>query len=405
MSLSLIARSIKESATLKLNEKAAIMKAKGDPVIHLGGGEPKSRAPIDALVSAAALINSGEVRYTPADGIPALKKAIIRYTDEWYNRPVEPENVIASSGAKQAIMCALQAILNPQEEVIFPAPYWISYPEMVKMVGGIPVPVFSESGSFYPRMKDIEDHVSSYTKAIIINSPNNPSGAMYPESFIAEIVEFCEKKGLYLIMDDIYHRLLFDGKKSINCYNYAKDLTENSRLILINGISKAYAMTGFRIGWAVANKKVIEAMTNIQSHQTSGPSVIVQQAAVGAINGIQSGVESLRVTLENNRNVLVALLKTIDGVHIQPPDGTFYTFPDFSTFEKSSQKLAQTLLEKVQVVVVPGIEFGLEGHIRISTCGTIKDITEGIERIKWVIDPNSPNELYIGDRKLYRDWA
>lgn len=405
MSLSLIARSIKESATLKLNEKAALMKAKGDPVIHLGGGEPKSRAPIDALVNAAALINSGEVRYTPPDGIPALKKAIIRYTEEWYNRSVEPENVIASSGAKQAIMVALQALVNQQEEVIFPAPYWVSYPEMVKLVGGIPVPVFSESGLFYPRLKDIEQVVTSYTKVIIINSPNNPTGAMYPVEFLAEIVEFCEKRGIYLIMDDIYHRLIFDNKKWSHCYHFAKDLSENSRLIVVNGISKAYAMTGFRIGWAVANKKIIEAMTNIQSHQTSGPSVIVQQAAVGAINGVQSSVESLRVTLENNRNVLVALLKTMDGVHLQVPDGTFYTFPDFSAYEKSSLKLANMLFEKVQVLVVPGIEFGMEGHLRISTCGTIKDITDGIERIKWVIDPNAPNELYIGDRKLYRDWA
>ncbi len=405
MSLSLIARSIKESATLKLNEKAALMRAKGDPVIHLGGGEPKTRAPIDALVSAAALINSGEVRYTPADGIPTLKKAIIRYTDEWYGRIVEPENVIASSGAKQSIMVALQALVNPQEEVIYPSPYWVSYPEMIKLVGGIPVPVVSESGSFYPRLKDIEQVVTSYTKVIIINSPNNPTGVMYPEEFIAEIVEFCEKKGIYLIMDDIYHRLIFDNKKWVPCYKYAKDLSENSRLIVVNGVSKAYAMTGFRIGWAVANKKIIEAMTNIQSHQTSGASVVVQQAAVGALNGVQSCVDSLRVTLQNNCKVLTALLKTIDGVHLQVPDGTFYTFPDFSAFEKSSVKLANLLFEKVQVLVVPGIEFGMEGHIRISTCGTMKDITEGIERIKWVIDPNSPNELYLGDRKLYRDWS
>jgi aspartate aminotransferase len=381
------------------------MRAKGDPVIHLGGGEPKTRAPLDAIVSAGALINSGEVRYAPADGIPALKKSIIRYTEEWYNRSVAPENVIASSGAKQAIMCALHAILNPQEEVIFPAPYWVSYPEMVKLVGGIPVPVVPEDGTFYPRLQDIEQYVSSYTKAVIINSPNNPSGAYYPEEFIADIVEFCEKKGLWLIMDDIYHRLLFDGKKPMNCYNYAKDLSENSKIIVINGVSKAYAMTGFRIGWAVGNKKLIEAMTCIQGHQTSGPSVICQQAAVGAINGTQSCVESMRQTLENHRNVLVALLKTMDGVHIAPPDGTFYTFPDFSAYMKDSTKLSQILLEKVQVLVVPGVEFGMEGHIRISTCGAMKDITEGIERIKWVLDPNSPNELYIGDRKLYRDWA
>jgi aspartate aminotransferase len=404
MSLSLIGKSISVSATLKLNEIAAILRDKGEPVIHLGGGEPKSKAPLDALVAAAGVINSGEVRYTPADGIPALKQAIIRYTEEFYNRKVAPENVIASSGAKQAIMCALQAILNPQEELIYPAPYWVSYPEMAKLIGAVPVPCLPEDGTFYPRLNDIERLVTSYTKCVIINSPNNPTGAMYSEKFISEIVEFCEKKGIYLIMDDIYHRLIFDGRKPINCYNYAKDLTENSKLIVVNGVSKQYAMTGFRIGWAVANKKLIEVMTNIQSHQTSGPSVVMQKAAVGALNGVQSSVESLRLTLENNRNIMMERLNAFDGVHVTKPDGTFYCFADFSYYYKDSTKLANFLLDKVRVVTVPGIEFGLEGYLRLSTCGSVKDITEGIERMKWALDPNSPNELYIGLRKLVRDW-
>ncbi|MEJ5287286.1 pyridoxal phosphate-dependent aminotransferase [Bacteroidetes/Chlorobi group bacterium Naka2016] len=404
MSLSLIGRSIKASATLRLNEIAAILREKGEPVIHLGGGEPKSKAPLEALVAASNLINSGEVRYTPADGIPQLKKAIIRYTEEYYDRLVEPENVIASSGAKQAIMVCLQAILNPQEEVIFPAPYWVSYPEMVKLCGGVPVPVFPEDGTFYPRLKDIEERVTSYTKAIIINSPNNPTGAMYSEEFIASIVEFCEKRGLYLIMDDIYHRLIFDGRKPINCYKYAKDLSENSKLVVINGVSKMYAMTGFRIGWAVANKKLIEAMTNIQAHQTSGPSVVTQVAAAAALNGPQTQVESLRITLENNRNIMMERLNAFKGVHAFKPDGTFYCFADFSYYEKDSIKLSQFLLDKVRVLTVPGIEFGLDGWLRLSTCGSVKDITEGIERIKWALDPDSPNELYIGERKLIRDW-
>lgn len=405
MSLSLIAKSIKASPTLALNEKAAILREKGDPVIHLGGGEPKSRAPMDALLSAVNMLNSGEVRYAPADGIPELKKSIIRYTEEYYHRKVNPENVIASSGAKQSIMVALQAILNPQEEVLFPAPYWVSYPDMAKLVGAIPVPVLPEDGTFYPRLKDIEMRVGTYTKAIIINSPNNPSGAMYSEEFIADIVDFCERKGIYLIMDDIYHRLVFDGRKPISAYDYTKKSVEESKLLIINGVSKQYAMTGFRIGWAVGNKKLIEAMANIQGHQTSGPSVLLQKAAVGALNGIQSGVESLRVTLENNRNVLVDQLRSFSGVKVNVPDGTFYLFADFSAYEKDSQKLSQYLIDKVMVLTVPGKEFGLDGHLRISYCGTIKDITEGIERMKWALDPNSPNELYIGDRKLVRDWS
>lgn len=404
MSLSLIGKSISESATLKLNEIASILRAKGEPLIHLGGGEPKSKAPLDAIIAANAVLNSAEVRYTPADGIPAMKQAIIRYTEEFYGRKVEPENVIVSSGAKQSIMVALQTILNPQEEVIFPAPYWVSYPEMVKLCGGIPVPVYAEDGSFQPRLQDIEQRVTSYTKAIIINSPNNPTGAFYSEQFISDIVQFCEKKGIYLIMDDIYHRLLFDGKKPINCYKYAKDYSENSKLIVINGISKQYSMTGFRIGWAVASKKIISVMTNIQGHQTSGPSVVMQKAAIGAMNGVQSFVENLRLTLENNRNVLVDRLNGFQGVYAPKPDGTFYCFADFSHYMKDSKKLAYFLLEKVRVITVPGVEFGLDGWLRLSTCGSIKEITEGIERMKWALDPNAPNELYIGERKLTRDW-
>jgi len=405
MSLSLIAKSIKASPTLALNEKFAILQQKGDPVIHLGGGEPKSKVPMDAILATASHLNTAEVRYAPADGIPSLKQAIIRYTEEFYNRKVDPENIIASGGAKQAIMVALQAILNPQEEVIFPAPYWVSYPDMAKLCGAIPVPAYPEDGTFYPRLKDIEDRVGSYTKAVIINSPNNPSGAVYSKEFISDVVQFCEKKDLYLIMDDIYHRLIFDGKKRLNAYDYAKKLDENSKLIIINGVSKQYAMTGFRIGWAVGNKKLIEAMSNIQGHQTSGPSVLLQKAAVAAINGIQSGVESLRATLENNRNVMMDMLNSFEGVKVTKPDGTFYCFADFSVYNKDSNKLSAMLIDKVQVLTVPGAEFGLEGFLRLSYCGSIKDITEGIERMKWALDLNSPNELYIGDRKLVRDWA
>ena len=370
-----------------------------------GGGEPKSKPPVEALIAAASMLQSGEIRYTPADGVPALKKAIIRYTEQFYDRLVEPENVMASGGAKQSLMCVLQAILNPMDEVIYPAPYWVSYPEMVKLIGALPVPVLPEDGTFHPRLKDIEAKTTSNTKAIIVNSPNNPSGIMYDESFYAEIVEYCEKRGIYLIMDDIYHRLVFGNKKPINVWKFVKDRTENGKLVIINGVSKQYAMTGFRIGWAVASKNLIRAAADIQSHQTSGPSALLQHAAGAALNGIQTAVESLRITLENNSRVMVAELKAFTGVHLIPPDGAFYCFPDFSYYSKDSVALSKMLLDKVRVVTVPGAEFGMEGHLRLSTCGTVKDITEGIERMKWALDPNSPNELYIGQRKLVRDWA
>ena len=404
MSLSQLARTIRESATLKLNETAALLREKGEPVIHLGGGEPKSRAPVDAVISCTSLLQTGEIRYTPPDGIGALKKAIIRYTEDHYNKVASAKNVIVSGGAKQAIMVLLHAILDPKDEVVFPSPYWVSYPEMVKLAGGVPVSVKPEDGTFFPTVQEIADSCGSYTKAVIINSPNNPSGAMFSADFIGEIVEFCEKKNLYLVMDDIYNRLVFEGKTAPNCYDYAKIPLEQSKLVVINGISKMYAMTGFRIGWAIASQELIAAMATIQSQQTSGPAAPAQWAAVGALNGVQSSVEALRVTLENNRNIMIDRLRAIDGVNVHKPDGTFYCFPDFGAYMKDSQKLSNFLLEKVRVIAVPGKEFGFEGHLRLSYCGAVKDITEGLERIQWALDPNSANELYLGERKLVRDW-
>jgi aspartate aminotransferase len=404
MSLSQLARSICESPTLKLNETAALLREKGEPVIHLGGGEPKSKAPIDAVINCTALLNTGEVRYTPPDGIPSLKKAVVRYTEEHYHKLVSADNVLVSGGAKQALMVLLHSILDPKEEVIFPAPYWVSYPEMVKLAGGVPVVVTAEDGTFHPSVREITEAVGSYTKAIILNSPNNPSGAMYSRDFIGEMVEFCEKKSIYLIMDDIYNRLVFNGKSAPICYDWMKAPLEQSKLVVINGVSKTYAMTGFRIGWAIANRELTEAMGNIQSQQTSGPSAPSQWAAVGALNGVQASVENLRLTLENNRNIMLDRLLAIPGVKVAKPDGTFYCFPDFSAYYKDSQKLANLLLQKVRVVTVPGKEFGFEGHLRLSYCGTVKDITEALERMQWALDPNSANELYLGDRKLVRDW-
>ena len=405
MTISLIARDLRESATLKMNERVAIMRAKGDPVIHLGGGEPKSLPPLDALTAAAGLLNSGEVRYTPAYGTPDMKAAIIRYTHDQYGFRPTLGMVMASGGAKQAIMCALQAILNPQDEVIFPSPYWVSYPEMVKMCGAVPVPAKPMDGGLVPTISDITMRMSSNTKAIMINSPNNPSGAIYPESFIKDVVALCEKEGIYLIMDDIYNRLVFGGKRVTNPIKCATDFgSDNCKMIVINGVSKVYAMTGFRIGWAIANPKIIEVMSIIQSHQTSGPSGLLQKAAIAAINGTQNCVDNLVMTLENNAGVMVRRLGAFDGVKVTPPDGTFYCFADFSTYNKDSTKLAEFLLNKVMVCTVPGVEFGMEGFLRLSTCGTSKEIIEGIERMKWALDPNSPNELIIGHRKMVRDW-
>jgi aspartate aminotransferase len=404
MSISRLASSIKESPTLKLNEAARLLRVKGEPVIHLGGGEPKNKAPIMAILGSAAKLNTGDIKYAPTDGLPSLKKAIIRYTEENYGRLVAPENVIVSTGAKQSIFNILYTLIDPQDEVVIFAPYWVSYPDMIKMVYGIPVVVTPEDGTFQPRMEEVEQAVSSYTKAMIVNSPNNPSGVMYSAKFIAELVAYCERKGIYLIMDDIYHRLVFDGVRPPSAYEFTNQDVENTRVIVVNGVSKLYGMTGFRIGWAIANRRMVEVMANVQSQITSCPSVVSQAAAEGALTGMQSSVENLRLTIQNNRDIMLTELDAFSDVTVAKPHGTFYCLPDFRAYGGDSTKLAQFILEKALVVTVPGGEFGMEGHLRLSYCGSVKDVTEGVERMKWALDPNAPNEIYIGDRKLIRDW-
>ena len=404
MSISQLARSIVDSPTLRLNETARLLRERGLPVIHLVIGEPKNKAPINAILSAANKLNSGDVKYTPTDGTPSLKKAIIQYTEENYNRIVAPENIIVTNGAKQSLFNVIFSVIDPQDEVIIPAPYWVSYPEMVKMVHGIPIVVTPKDGTFTPRMEDILEAVSSYTKAIILNSPNNPSGMVFPPDLIAELVEFCEEKGIYLIMDDIYHRLVFDGIKAVPGYQFTEKDIESTKIIVANGVSKIYGMTGFRIGWVITNRRLVEVMTNVQAQMTSNPASILQSAAEGALNGIQSYVESLRLTIENNRNVIMQEMRSFSGVRVSKPQGTFYCLPDFRAYQENSVELADFILKKALVVTVPGVEFGMEGHLRLSFSGTVKDITEGVARMKWALDPESPREIYIGDRKMIRDW-
>ena len=404
MRLSKLASEIAESPTLALNEEARLLRERGEPVIHLGIGEPKNKTPINAILASAAKLTSGEVKYTPADGTPALKKAIIRYTEENYDRLVSPENVIVTNGAKQSLFNIFYSILNPQDEVIVLAPYWVSYPEIIRMCYGVPVIVTPEDGTFIPNFAEIERAVTGYTRAIIVNSPNNPSGAVYPPELIEKLVDFCERKGIFLVCDDIYHKLVFDRKEAVPAYRFTNRDIEDSHVIVVNGVAKVYGMTGFRVGWVVGPKPLVQVMTNVTVQTTSGVSPVSQAAAEGALNGLQNIVEAIRLQIQNNREVLLQEIKTFHGARLIKPDGTFYALPDLRAFNASSVEISKFLLKKALVVTVPGKEFGMEGHIRLSISGTVKDVTEGIARIKWALDPTSPKEIYIGDRKLVRDW-
>ena len=404
MKLSKLASEIAESPTLALNEEARLLRERGEAVIHLGIGEPKNKTPMSAILSSAAKLTSGEVKYTPADGVPSLKKAIIRYTEENYDRLVAPENVIVTNGAKQSLFNIFYSILNPQDEVIVLAPYWVSYPEIIKMCLGKPVIVTPENGTFTPHFEDIEKAVTSYTRAIIVNSPNNPSGAIYPPELIEKLVSFCERKGIFMVCDDIYHKLTFDKKEAVPAYRFTKNDVEDTHVIVVNGVAKVYGMTGFRVGWVVAPRQLVRVMTNVTAQMTSGVSPVSQAAAEGALNGLQSVVEAIRLQIQNNRDVLLQEMKSFNGARLIPPDGTFYAMPDLRAFNGNSVELSKFLLQKALVVTVPGKEFGMEGHIRLSFSGTVKDVTEGIARIKWALDSSSPNEIYIGDKKMVRDW-
>jgi aspartate aminotransferase len=409
MNLSQVASSIPSSPTLVLNEEARKLRERGEAVIHLGIGEPKNKTPITAILSSAAKLSSGDVKYVPTDGTPSLKKAIVRYTEDNYDRIVSPQNIIVSDGAKQSLFNILFTLCNPQDEIIILAPFWVSYPEMIKMVRGIPVIITPEDGSFLPNFTEIENAVGSYTKAIIVNSPNNPSGMIFPEELVSKIVDLCERKGIYLICDDIYQKLIFDGNVATPAYKYTQKDVDTSKIIIVNGVAKLYGMTGFRVGWVVAPRKIVEVMTNVQSQTTTCVSPVLQAAAEGALTGLQSFVESLRLNIQNNRDILIQEMRSFTDVKCTKPAGTFYALPDFKAYcrksiARNSVELSSFLLRKALVVTVPGKEFGMEGHLRLSYAGTVKDIKEGIERMKWALDPNAPSEIYLGDRKVIRDW-
>lgn len=401
MKLSSLSTLIGDSPTLKLNAKTAALKKEGFPIVHLGGGEPEYPAPqsaVDALIKKA---QSRKIKYSPTTGSLDLRKAVCAYTKANYGFDTEPKNVIISGGAKQAIYNFLLCVVNPGDEVIFPVPYWVSYPDMITLVGGVPVQVRPQDG-IQITFEQIEQAITHKTKAIMLNSPNNPSGTVFEKDFIKKLVELCEQKKIWLMTDDIYHQLVFDGVNPASPFDFAKD---NSNIVAINGVSKVYGLTGLRIGWAVSsNTELIAAMGRMQAQTTSCNSDVSEAAALAALTGPQDCVDELRKILQNNRNTLIAELSKIPDVKINIPKGTFYCFADFSKYNKDSLALSAFLLDKVFVAVVPGVSFGLDGYLRISYCASKENIIEGVSRIRWALDKASSSELKVGDRTITKDW-
>ena len=317
---------------------------------------------------------------------------------------VSPANVIASNGSKHALFNVLMAIVNPGDKVLMPVPYWVTYPEMVKLVRGTPAFVQPEPGTLIPSVGAVIEAVDQDTAAILINSPNNPSGMVASAAFLEELVAYCESQDVYLIMDDIYRDLVFDDGAADSAYRYTSEALDSSHVIVINGVSKLYGMTGLRLGWSVAPAEVSSAINKIQGQMTSNASVISQAGAEGALLGDQSVVNELRLHLQENRDRLLEKLADLEGLKVERPQGGLYCFPDFSAFNPDSSALAEFLLEKAMVVTVPGVEFGMEGHIRLGFAGTAANAVEGARRIKWALDPSQPDQIQMGDELVTRDW-
>jgi aspartate aminotransferase len=384
MKLSKLVLSLRPSATLKLNELANKLKSEGKDIIHLGGGEPEFDIPESAIREVVEKLKTKRVRYTPTAGIKKLREEIVNYINEIYGVKVDIDNVVVSTGAKQAIYNFLLSVLDPGDEVVIIAPYWVSYTEMVSMAYAHPVVVMPSQG-LIPSIEDIERCISSNTKVILINSPNNPTGLVWSNELIKDVIDLAEKNDIYVLFDSIYDQLIIDNFDYKNPFSFVDDI-EKSNVVVVNGVSKVFSMTGFRIGFSIASKELSKAMTRIQAQVTSCPSELSQYGAVGALREGKNFSNKLVDDLRIKRDILVDELSKIKKAKFIKPQATFYSFVDFSEYEKNSSKLSSTLIEKTGVVTVPGIEFGMEGYLRISFCSDVDSIKKGVSRIREFLD-------------------
>lgn len=384
------ARDIKPSPTLAIDAKAKAMKARGIDIVNFGVGEPDFDTPANVKEAAIKAIRDGFTKYTPVGGIDSLKEAIREKFRKDNNLDYAHEEIIVSCGAKHSLYNIAQALFGPGDEVLIPSPYWVSYPDQVLLNDAVPVfPQTREADCFRVRPEVLESRITPKTKAIILNSPSNPTGLAYGRRDLERIAEVVLKHNLYVISDEIYEKLIYDGFEHVSIASL--DIGIRSKTIVVNGLSKAYAMTGWRIGYAAGPKEIIKAMTNIQSQSTSNPASISQKAAVEALTGPQDSVGVMLGEFDRRRKFLVNELNSLAGVTCITPTGAFYAFPNTSQIYgksdgdrriASSSDLALYLLEKANVALVPGEAFGNDNYIRISYATSIDEIQKGVDRIR-----------------------
>ncbi len=383
--------SIEESKTLAINAKANALKESGVKVINFSSGEPDFKTPAFIREAAKGFIDQGHIRYTPSAGIVPLKKAIATKLKQDNNLSYDPANIVVSAGAKHSLYNTFQVLLNPGDEVIIPTPYWTSYPAMVELAGGTPVLLDTTDSAFQISTKKLESLITPKTKAIILNSPNNPTGTVYIQETLEKIAEIAINNDLYVISDEIYEKLLYEGTHvSIAALNEVI----KKRTITINGLSKSHAMTGWRVGYLAAETDMVKAITNLQSHSTSNASTITQYAALAALEGDESEVAHMKRAFEARRRMVLAKIERMPHISVNAPSGAFYVMIDVrglfgKKFEektiKNATDVAALFLEKAHVAMVPGIAFGCDDYLRMSYATSEADIKEGLNRIERLI--------------------
>lgn len=383
------AQSINPSVTLAITAKAKELKSKGVDVITFGVGEPDFNTPENIIEAANKAMKDGKTKYTPVPGIPELRKAIVNKFKQDNGLDYEEAQIIVSTGAKQSLNNAFMAILNPGDEVIVPTPYWVSYPELIRLAEGVPVFVENKKEDDYKyTLETLEKAVTSKTKAIILNDPNNPTGSIYSKEELGMIAEFAKKYDLVIISDEIYEKLIYDGNKHVSIASLSEDA--KNRTIVINGFSKSFAMTGWRVGYSASNKEIAKLMSSLQSHMTSNVNSIAQYASVEALEGSKDDLNHMISVFEQRRNLMVKMISEMKDVSIIKPSGAFYVMMNIENYFnkkingneiKNSLDFSNYLLDEAKVAVVPGIAFGLDSYVRLSYATSEENIKEGLSRI------------------------